>query len=73
MQKLKQLIVKRNHTERDEGTMGFHDYTTVKEDFEQFVARVSEACENVDGKFLSVSYPNENIAVILYMWSNGLH
>lgn len=29
MQKLKQLIVKRNSTERDEGTMGFHDYTTV--------------------------------------------
>lgn len=28
MQKLKQLIVKRNHTERDEGTMGFHNYIT---------------------------------------------
>lgn len=73
MQKLKQIIVKRNSTERDEGTMGFHNYITVKEDFDQFVERVSEACENVDGKFLSVSYPNEDIAVILYMWSNGLH
>lgn len=73
MQKLKQLIVNRNHTERDEETMGFHDYVTVKENFEQFVAHVSEACENVDGKFLSVSYPNEDIAIILYMWSNGLH
>lgn len=73
MQKLKQLIVKRNSTERDEGTTGFHDYTTIKEYFEQFVARVSEACENVYGKFLSVSYPNEDIAVILYRWSNGLH
>lgn len=73
MQKLKQLVVKRTVTQRDEGTMGFHDYVTVKEDFEQFVARVSEACNNVDGKFLSVSYPNEDIAVILYKWSNGLH
>lgn len=30
MQKLKQLIVNRNHTERDEGTMRFHDYVTVQ-------------------------------------------
>lgn len=30
MQKLKQLIVKRNSTERDEGTMGLHDYVTVQ-------------------------------------------
>ena len=42
-------------------------------DFEQFVERVSKACDNVDGKFLSVSYPNEDLAVILYRWSNGLH
>ena len=46
---------------------------TVKEDFNKFVDRVTEACETVNGKFLGVSYPNEDTAVILYRWSDGLH
>ena len=46
--------------------MGSHDYVTVKEDFNKFVNRVTEACETVEGKFLSVLYPNEDVAVILY-------
>lgn len=29
MQKLKQMVVMRESHERDEGTMGFHDYVTV--------------------------------------------
>lgn len=66
MQKLKQIVVMRENHETDEGTMGFHDYVTVKEDFNKFVDRVTEACETVEGKFLSVSYPNEDAAVILY-------
>ena len=66
MQKLKQMVVMRESHERDEGTMGFHDYVTVKEDFNKFVDRVTEACETVNGKFLGVSYPNEDTAVILY-------
>lgn len=53
--------------------MGFHDYVTVKEDFNKFVDRVTEACKTVSGKFLGVSYPNEDTAVILYRWSDGLH
>ena len=73
MQKLKQTIVKRKSHTIDEGTMGFHDYVTVKEDFNKFVDRVTEACETVSGKFLGVSYPNEDAAVILYRWSDGLH
>jgi hypothetical protein len=73
MQKLKQMVVMRESHERDEGTMGFHDYVTVKEDFNKFVDRVTEACETVNGKFLGVSYPNEDTAVILYRWSDGLH
>lgn len=73
MQKLKQMVVMRESYERDEGTMGFHDYVTVKEDFNKFVDRVTEACETVNGKFLGVSYPNEDTAVILYRWSDGLH
>ena len=31
MEKLKQMVVMRESHERDEGTMGFHDYVTVKE------------------------------------------
>lgn len=54
MQKLKQMVVMRENHERDEGTMGFHDYVTVKEDFNKFVDRVTEACETVNGKFLGV-------------------
>ena len=73
MQKIKQIVIKRDSYKRDEGTMGFHDYVMVKEDFNKFVDRVTEACETVDGKFLSVSYPNEDTAVIMYRWSNGLH
>lgn len=73
MEKLKQMVVMRESHERDEGTMGFHDYVTVKEDFNKFVDRATEACETVNGKFLGVSYPNEDTAVILYRWSDGLH
>lgn len=29
MQKLKQMVVMRESHERDEGTMGFHDYVTI--------------------------------------------
>ena len=50
MQKLKQMVVMRESHERDEGSMGFHDYVTVKEDFNKFVDRVTEACETVNGK-----------------------
>lgn len=73
MQKLKQMVVMRENHERDEGTMGFHDYVEKKEDFSEFVGRVTDACEAVDGKILSVSYPSEDVAVILYKWSDGLH
>lgn len=49
MQKLKQTIVKRKSHTIDEGTMGFHDYVEKKEDFSEFVGRVTDACEAVDG------------------------
>lgn len=34
---IKQAIIERKSTQVDEGTMGFHDYETVKEDIETFV------------------------------------
>lgn len=69
MQNLKQMVVKRNI----EDPMDSHNCVVEKEDFNEFIARVTETCETVNGKFLSVSYPNEDTAVILYRWSNGLH
>lgn len=69
MQKLKQTIVKReSHI-----THICYEDVEIKEDFKKFVERVTDACEAVDGKFLSVSYPSEDVAVILYKWSDGLH
>lgn len=69
MQKLKQTIVKR---ESHITNVCYKD-VEIKEDFKKFVERVTDACEAGDGKFRSVSYPSEDVAVILYKWSDGLH
>lgn len=62
MQKLKHTIVKReSHTTR----ICYED-VEIKEDFKKFVERVTDACDEIDGTFLSVSYPSEDVAVILY-------
>lgn len=71
MKKIKQIVVKRESHKRDEGTMGFHDYVTVKEDFTEFVEMVTKACETVNGKILNISYPNEDIAVIVIRYKDG--
>lgn len=71
MKKIEQIVVKRESHKRDEGTMGFHDYVTVKEDFTEFVERVTKACETVNGKILNISYPNEDIAVIVIRYKDG--
>ena len=71
MKKIKQIVVKRESHKIDEGTMGFHDYVTVKEDFAKFVDRVTNTCKTVDGKILNISYPNEDIAVIVIRYKNG--
>lgn len=71
MKEIKQFVAKRKSYKRDEGTMGFHDYVTVKEDFTEFVERVTKACETVNGKILNISYPNEDIAVIVIRYKDG--
>ena len=75
MQKLKQMVVMReNHEPETREQWDFTIMLTVKEDFSiNLLDRVTEACETVNGKFLGVSYPNEDTAVILYRWSDGLH
>ena len=71
MKKIEQIVVKRESHKRDEGPMGFHDYVMVKEDFAEFVDRTTKVCETVNGKILNVSYPNEDIAVIVIRYKNG--
>lgn len=62
-----QKIVIRASRTRDEGTMGFHDYVTHKEDFEVFVKRVTDIANNLKTKTIhSISYPSEDKAVICY-------
>ena len=71
MKKIEQIVVKRESHKIDEGTMGFHDYVMVKEYFDEFVERVTKACETVNGKILNISYPNEDIAVIVIRYKDG--
>lgn len=63
---IKQVIIERKRTQVDEGTMGFHDYETVKEDIETFCFRVEEYANRVTGKVINIAYPNEDLAIIVY-------
>ena len=48
-----------------------HDYVMIKEDFTEFVERVTKACETVNGKILNISYPSEDVAVIVIRYKDG--
>ncbi len=63
---IKQIIIKRNSKTVDEGTMGFHDYTTHKEPFEEFSERVLKCANEVCGKVINIAYPTEDLAIIVY-------
>lgn len=63
---IKQVIVKRNSKTVDEGTMGFHDYTTHKEPIDEFIERVSKYANEVCGKVINIAYPIEDLAIIVY-------
>ena len=66
--KLVQTVVERNHYTVDEGTMGFTDYVTHYEKLNEFISKVSLTANeliNDNHKILSISYPSENIAVIV--------
>lgn len=63
---IKQVIVKRNSKTVDEGTMGFHDYTTHKEPIDEFIERVSKCASEVCGKVINIAYPTEDLAIIVY-------
>ena len=64
---IEQIIINRDKKTIDEGTMGFHDYVSHKEDFSKFVERVSKTANELkDKKILNINYPTEDIAVICY-------
>ena len=63
---IKQVIVERNSKTVDEGTMGFHDYTTHKEPIDEFIERVSKCANEVCGKVINIAYPTEDLAIIVY-------
>lgn len=63
-------IMYRKSWRKDEGSMGFHDYVTKYQDFEDFVREVEiKATEiNSDPKteLISISYPDKETALITY-------
>ncbi|MFE8701137.1 hypothetical protein ACFYKX_11080 [Cytobacillus sp. FJAT-54145] len=64
---LRQAIEERTSRIVDEGTMGFHDYVERFDmSFEQFVNSVSEKYNRPDINVISISYPNEKKAVVVY-------
>lgn len=46
--------------------MGFDDYTLKKEPMKDFCLRVSDEANNIDGKIINISYPSEDLAIIVY-------
>lgn len=63
-------IINRTSITVDEGTMGFHDYTTRFQNFEEFVKNVemeASIIEWAEGfELINVSFVNDTKAVIIY-------
>lgn len=67
---IKQILISRDSYTIDEGTMGFHDYTTHKEDIKSFIDNVSRVANDLkhkcDCEIINISYINEDLASIIY-------
>lgn len=64
---LHQVVEERKSRIVDEGTMGFHDYTERFDiSFEQFVNKITEKYNKPNIKIISISYPNDKKAVVVY-------
>lgn len=63
---IKQMILKRDKKYVNEGIMGFDDYSLRKEPIKDFYLRVSDEANNIDGKIINISYPSEDLAIIVY-------
>lgn len=46
--------------------MGFDDYILKKEPMKDFCLRVNDEANNIDGKIINISYPSEDLAIIVY-------
>lgn len=66
---IKQTILYRKFKHVDEGTMGFSDWTTKKEDMSEFVDRVTEEANKSKPEnnefIIAISYPNSDTAIIV--------
>lgn len=63
---IKQIILERNKKYVNEGTMDFDDYILKKEPMKDFCLRVNDEANNIDGKIINISYPSEDLAIIVY-------
>jgi len=63
---INQLIIERKSWVKDEGCMGFHDYVTNYENYANFVNRVTEVANDLDGDIINIVYPDKDIAIIIY-------
>ncbi len=62
--KVKQKIVERASRTIDKGTIGFHDYEEIKEEYVTFIDRVTAIMNDLNATI--VAYPNKDIAIIQY-------
>lgn len=73
MGKIGQILVNRETKTVDEGTMGFHDYVTHKEDLSTFMDRVSSIANKLNNKHvISINYLSEDKAIIVYVDINKI-
>ena len=71
VRKMKQTCTWCNRDKRQQYARDENGNKIVEEDFAEFVDRTTKVCETVNGKILNVSYPNEDIAVIVIRYKNG--
>lgn len=62
---IKQIFIKRDSYQVDEGYMGFTDWVTKKENMEKFMEKVGKKANSLNGKVINISYLSEG-AIIVY-------
>ena len=68
MKKVEQFLVERTSKTVDNGIMGFHDYETEYQPYEDFMSNVTNEANRLltkGYKLLNISYPSLNLAVIV--------